>query len=97
LYFPTLRSQDDNGVITEGKRKDKSVIDKKKTRTTLQTRVGMDFDSKPSILTSQDEVSKYLIRYHGRQPSLINVEFCPSGIDVKEAPPAEGVYLHPKY
>ena len=84
------------GTIAEGKRKDKSVVNEKRARTALRTRVRMDFDPKPSILTSEVEVSKYLLRYHGRLPSLIKVEFYPSGTDVKQALPSGGVYFHPQ-
>ena len=63
------------GAIAKEKRKNKSVADEKRTRTASQTRVGMNFDPKSSILTSQDEVSNYLMRYRGCLLSLIKAEF----------------------
>ena len=56
----------------------------------------MDFDPKPSTFTSQDEIFKYLMRYCDHLPSMIKVEFCHSGTDVKEASSTGGVYFHPQ-
>jgi len=54
----------------------------------------MDFDTKLSILSSQKEVDDYLMRYHGRLPLMIAVEFCRAMTDVKVAPSAGGAYFH---
>jgi len=56
----------------------------------------MNFDPKPSILSSQEELNDYLIRYRGRLSSMIAVEFCPTTTDVKGAPPTWDVYFHPQ-
>ena len=61
-------------MMKGGKREDKSIADEKWTRTAPQTRAGKNFNLKLSILSSQDEVSKYLMRYRGRLSSLIKVE-----------------------
>jgi len=42
----------------------KEVDDEKRKRTTPWKRLGMDFDLKQSILTSEEDVDKYLMRHH---------------------------------
>ena len=97
LRIPGLRIlRMTKGNVDEGRRKDKSVVEEKGKRSAHWTRVGMDFDPKSFVLSSQKEVSDYLMRYHGRLASIIAVEFCPATMDVKVTPLAGGVYFHPQ-
>jgi len=61
----------------------------------MWTRVGMDFDPKPFILSIQEDVDGYLMRHRGRLLSAIAVEFCSAKVDMKVEPPAGGMYFHP--
>ena len=72
------------------------VVDEKRRRSTLRTRIAMDFDLKSSTLHSQEDVDEYLERHHGPLPSGIKVEWCNPGTDDKVSPPNGGVYLHPQ-
>ena len=54
----------------------------------------MNFDPKPSILSSQDDAFDYLMKHRSCLLSLIKVEFYPATTDVKEPPLAGGMYFH---
>ena len=85
------------GTVAKERRKDKSVADEKKgKRYAHRTRVGIDFDPKPSILSSQKEVCDYLVRYRHSLSSKITVEFCPATTDVKGHLPLRGCIFTPK-
>ena len=61
-----------------------------------RTTITMDFDPKTSRLRNQEEVDKYLAKYGFRLDPGIKVEFWPHGVDVSQAPPNDGVYMHPQ-
>jgi len=71
------------------------VTDEKRKRTAPRTRVGMEFDPKPSLFSSQDNVDDYLIRHHGYLLLMIAVEFYSVKTDEKVEPSVRGVYFHP--
>jgi len=56
----------------------------------------MNFDPKPSILSSHEKVSDYLTRYHCHLPLMVTMEFCHAMTDVKEAPLIKGMYFRPQ-
>ena len=71
------------------------VADEKRKRTAPRTRVGIDFDPKPSSLSSQEDVSDYLMKHRGPLPSTIAMELYSAKMNMKVEPPARDVYFHP--
>jgi len=76
--------------------KGKTAAEEKGKRTSHRTRIRMDFDPKTSMLHNQEEVDKYLVKYGFYLNPEIEVEFCSHGVDVSQAPPNGGVYMHPQ-
>ena len=75
--------------------KGKPAVGEKGKRASHCIKIGMDFDPKISRLCNQEEVDKYLTKYRFRLNQGVKVKFCPHGIDVSQAPPNGGVYMHP--
>ena len=56
----------------------------------------MDFNPKTSRLRNHEEMDKYLANYSFRLNPRIKVEFCPHCGDISQAPPNDGIYMHPR-
>ena len=54
----------------------------------------MDFNPKTSRLHNQEDVNKYLAWYVICLNPGIKVEFCPHGVDISQASPNGGAYMH---
>jgi len=89
LYIFTMTK----GIVAEERRKGNSVADEKGKISNFRTRVRMDFDPKPTILSSQKGL-RLLDELSGCLPLMITVEFCPATMDVKVPPPIGGMYFH---
>ena len=80
---------------SSGMDKGKPTVEENEKRAS-HCRIGIDFDPKTSRLRNQEEVDKYPTKYGFRLNLGIKVEFCPHGVDVSQAPPNDGVYMHPR-
>ena len=74
----------------------KPTAEKKGKKAFHRTTITMDFDPKTSRLRNQEEVDKYLAKYDFCLNPGIKVEFCLHGVDVSQASPNDGVYMHPQ-
>ena len=61
-------------------------IDEKRRRSAIGMRIVIDFNPKPLILHSREDVDEYLERHCGPLPSAIKVEWCYPGTNHKASP-----------
>jgi len=71
-------------------------VEEKGKRTSLRTRIVIDFDPKTSKLLDQESMDKYMASFGFCSSPGIKNKFCPNDVDVSSAlPNKEGVYMHP--